>query len=470
MIKKIISVFLVCLLNVILVGLFFFKESSAYLDYNPYGQNSFSCARHGFSDSKSCNSGTQFTSSDIGVHYQVSGTSYYGEAHGHGLTSKASITICLSRDSIMWQGPCWITYNNNNYPYTDGVWRDIPNGNENIGIGDWGMQDFNYAIYELYVMDAQIRVTPTINSRTVSINNFGASPSSVTINQEFDVFWYAGDVNGNTLLYWNGPVTPTNGGNSGDLVLSSNLKRFRATGTGTATFILCAEGPGHNGPTRECTDGSGKDGFNLPHLDPWTPGNVVVTINPTPTTTPTVPGSFTVRTLNCFDWSDSKVEINWNPSSGATSYDIEQREGNGAWQVVGTETNLIGELDFVDDSVQNNRTYEYRVKAINSYGSTYSSNTKTITTNRVTCDNPPPTSPAPSPPSPSTCNGGVDVGLRLYQDGVHRVAVEPGSPASRLRIYKDGVRGVVLVDPSSPNASKMRIQTPDGVKALCLLP
>jgi len=64
----------------------------------------------------------------------------------------------------------------------------------------------------------------------------------------------------------------------------------------------------------------------------------------------------------------------------------------------------------------------------------------------------------------------VDVGLRLYQNGVRKVAVEPGSPASRLRLYKDGIRGVVLVDPSDPNASKMRIQTPDGIKAFCLLP
>ena len=73
-------------------------------------------------------------------------------------------------------------------------------------------------------------------------------------------------------------------------------------------------------------------------------------------------------------------------------------------------------------------------------------------------------------PSTTACNNGVDVGLRFYQDGIRKVAVEPGAAASPLRIYKDGVRGVVLVDPSNPNASRMRIQTASGVKTLCLLP
>ena len=68
------------------------------------------------------------------------------------------------------------------------------------------------------------------------------------------------------------------------------------------------------------------------------------------------------------------------------------------------------------------------------------------------------------------CGGGVDMGFRLYENGVRKVAVEPGSPTSNFRLYKDGTRGVVLVDPSDPNASKLRIQTPAGVKALCLLP
>jgi hypothetical protein len=73
-------------------------------------------------------------------------------------------------------------------------------------------------------------------------------------------------------------------------------------------------------------------------------------------------------------------------------------------------------------------------------------------------------------PVVSACSGGIDIGLRLYQNGVRKIAVQPGAPTSPLRVYKNGVYGVVLVDPSDPNASKMLIQTSSGVKAYCLLP
>ena len=73
-------------------------------------------------------------------------------------------------------------------------------------------------------------------------------------------------------------------------------------------------------------------------------------------------------------------------------------------------------------------------------------------------------------PSVVSCSSGVDIGLRIYQNGVRKVAVEVGVPSSYLRIYQDGIHGVILVDPSDPNASNMLIQTPGGAKALCLLP
>ena len=69
------------------------------------------------------------------------------------------------------------------------------------------------------------------------------------------------------------------------------------------------------------------------------------------------------------------------------------------------------------------------------------------------------------------CLGGIDIGLRLYQGGVVRkIAIEPDIPVSPLRIYKDGIYGIMLGNPSDPNASKMLIQTPGGIMALCLLP
>jgi len=69
-----------------------------------------------------------------------------------------------------------------------------------------------------------------------------------------------------------------------------------------------------------------------------------------------------------------------------------------------------------------------------------------------------------SPPEPSY----VDIGLRVF-DGTSTIAIacEPGTPTSRLRIAEGGiVYGIVLVETSDPNASRIRIKTPDGIKAL----
>jgi len=71
------------------------------------------------------------------------------------------------------------------------------------------------------------------------------------------------------------------------------------------------------------------------------------------------------------------------------------------------------------------------------------------------------------------CGNGVDVGLRIYENNaVRKIAVVPdGAGISKLKIQARGSAWeVVTVDPSDPNASKMRIQTPAGIRALCLLP
>jgi hypothetical protein len=63
----------------------------------------------------------------------------------------------------------------------------------------------------------------------------------------------------------------------------------------------------------------------------------------------------------------------------------------------------------------------------------------------------------------------IDIGLRVY-DGTAtiRIACEPeGTLTSPLRIAKNGtIYGIVLVAPSDPHASRMRIQTSSGVRAL----
>ncbi len=63
----------------------------------------------------------------------------------------------------------------------------------------------------------------------------------------------------------------------------------------------------------------------------------------------------------------------------------------------------------------------------------------------------------------------IDCGLRISNgSNVLAFACEPsGALTSQLRIYKNGTTyGVVLVDPSDPNASGVRIPTSSGVKAL----
>jgi len=70
----------------------------------------------------------------------------------------------------------------------------------------------------------------------------------------------------------------------------------------------------------------------------------------------------------------------------------------------------------------------------------------------------------------------VDIGLRIY-DGTQtlRIACEAPEPggtvSSPLRISKNGTTyGIVLVDPATATASKMRVQTASGIKVWQKLP
>lgn len=61
----------------------------------------------------------------------------------------------------------------------------------------------------------------------------------------------------------------------------------------------------------------------------------------------------------------------------------------------------------------------------------------------------------------------LDIGYRIF-DGteVVRVATDYASAATAIRIAKNGViYGVLLVDPSDPGASSIRVMTPSGIKA-----
>ena len=66
----------------------------------------------------------------------------------------------------------------------------------------------------------------------------------------------------------------------------------------------------------------------------------------------------------------------------------------------------------------------------------------------------------------------VDIGLRAFDGGIIRIACEPaGTLTSPMRIHKNGTTyGILLVNVDSPDASRLRVQTSSGVKALQKLP
>lgn len=66
----------------------------------------------------------------------------------------------------------------------------------------------------------------------------------------------------------------------------------------------------------------------------------------------------------------------------------------------------------------------------------------------------------------------IDIGLRAY-DGTSTVKIgaEPGALTSPFRIRKNGINyGLILVETNDPSASKFRLQTAAGIKALLKLP
>jgi len=104
-----------------------------------------------------------------------------------------------------------------------------------------------------------------------------------------------------------------------------------------------------------------------------------------------------------------------------------------------------GAFSHAISGLQPGTTYHFRAKAHNSAGWGYGSDMTFTTTAYVDC------------------------GLRAY-DGttIITIACEPaGTLTSPLRIRKGSTTyGIVLVDPSDPMASKIRIKTSSGIKAL----
>ncbi len=114
----------------------------------------------------------------------------------------------------------------------------------------------------------------------------------------------------------------------------------------------------------------------------WVDSNqVTVTVNPV---TPP-PGAFSITGSGCFGWPSPQVELNNNQSSGASTYTLQRRQGSGSWSDIVSGLSYAQMDSFADSTVAQNQTYEYRMIAVNSSGSTTSANTNTVTTSAANC-------------------------------------------------------------------------------------
>ncbi|MBX4204615.1 MAG: hypothetical protein KW788_00295 [Candidatus Doudnabacteria bacterium] len=114
------------------------------------------------------------------------------------------------------------------------------------------------------------------------------------------------------------------------------------------------------------------------------------------------PGAFSITGSSCFGWPSPQIEVNFNSSSGATSYDLERSVNGGGFRVIFSGN--YAQMDaYSDSAVSAGNTYTYRVRAINGVGSTFSSTTAPITVGSGTCG-----AGAPPPPPPPPTGGCIE--------------------------------------------------------------
>jgi len=147
--------------------------------------------------------------------------------------------------------------------------------------------------------------------------------------------------------------------------------------------------------------------------------------------------------------SSSQINLSWTDgTSNETGFYIERCQGSGCSNFTQIASVAANTISYSDTGLSQATTYCYRVRAYRYCGS-YSSYTNT------SCA--------------TTPSAYIDCGLRLY-DGtaIVTIACEPlGTLTSPLRIAKNGnIYGIVLVPTTDANATKIRIQTSSGTKAL----
>ena len=138
----------------------------------------------------------------------------------------------------------------------------------------------------------------------------------------------------------------------------------------------------------------------------------------------------------------------------AASYSVE-RATTGAFAAVGTPTG--SQLSFTDSSALASTTYQYRVKAVNSFGSSTYSNTVSVTTpaSGTQVTTPPPTTPPPATGTYASWQSKYFSAAQLADATISGPSADPyGSRVPNLLAY------ALQLDPSSAQLSDIPTATP----------
>jgi len=194
----------------------------------------------------------------------IEGYGAFGPAGG-----KASFTGCLSESSSMWSGSCQeffsIDIGNSSFTKSGGV-----------SIGDDYSARYNWFVGEIYVNDATLSGSYSLEGRLVEIKSFN-TPDSAEQNTNFPISWDLDYPIGGSLSVNGAGIScgvgnfNGNGGGGTSCVASS---------TGQANLILGIEGPTGSGPRNVA----------------WAK---TVTINATPPTPPPIPGCVSTQGNSC---------------------------------------------------------------------------------------------------------------------------------------------------------------------------
>jgi hypothetical protein len=162
------------------------------------------------------------------------------------------------------------------------------------------------------------------------------------------------------------------------------------------------------------------------------------------TTKPDAPSNLSATAI-----SDSRIDLSWSKGSGADKTMVRRKTGSYPTSPSdGTQVYFDTATSCSDTGLSRGTTYYYRAWSYKSgapdsgYSDSY---------------------------SPALATTYENIGLRISAGSqIISIACEPaGTLTSPLKIAKGGmIYGIVLVDPSNSMASKMRIQTSSGIKAL----